>query len=288
MWTIPELLKRKAQAQRDQLRARNHLQEQETPQQHLSGFGNEIWIHDGHTKADRNRERKQRAANYRREQEASERSEKRSRLQNQEDEDMSESQKDGSEGREELTGNENGEEPGAIIRQRRRRPKSVRFSSKLLYITNTRQRALPNADDFVSLGDCLLFRFDKETRKQDRDASKYQLPLYIGRVEAIADDEIEVWWMYSNARDFSHGWHLWRTRATKKSKGEPYKTTMGTEHVLVDSFGAAARLSFMTRRTGPGVHAQYLDARSISVIKEILDADSITASSAPPSNTEND
>ena len=102
-------------------------------------------------------------------------------------------------------------------------------------------------------------------------------------MDAIADDSIEVWWMYSSARDFSHGWHLWRTRARKKSQGEPYKTTIGTEHVLVDSYGTAARLSFVSRRSGtPGVHAQYLDSKSISVIKEILDADSVTGSSAAP------
>ena len=107
-------------------------------------------------------------------------------------------------------------------------------------------------------------------------------------MDAIADDSIEVWWMYSNARDFSHGWHLWRTRARKKSQGEPYKTTIGTEHVLVDSYGTAARLSFVSRRSGPGVHAQYLDSKSISVIKEILDADSITGSSAAPLSSDKD
>jgi hypothetical protein len=150
------------------------------------------------------------------------------------------------------------------------------------------QVALPREEDFVSVGDYLLFRFDKQTRKQDRLASKYQLPLYIGRVEEIVDEGIEVWWMYTQGRDFTHGWHLWRTKTKKSRSGNPYKTIMGPEHVLADSYGMAARLSFTSRRSGPGVHAQYLDSRSISVIKEILDADSITGSSSAHDGLEQD
>ena len=128
---IPDLLKRKAQAQSDLLRARNHLQEKETPQQHTHAGANEVWIHEGHTEADRRRERKQRAANYRREQEAAKRSDKRSRLQHEDpraDDDMGGSEEEEAEGDAgEVADDGDAEGRGMNRQRRRRRPKSVRF-----------------------------------------------------------------------------------------------------------------------------------------------------------------
>ena len=278
LWSLPELLKRKAQAQAELFRARSHLQELETPQQHSSAGANEVWTHPGHTRADRNRERKQRAENFSREQQAKQRAEKRLRLQQRgsgDDSDFEEDHQEGAAvGRDDETDKDH-------ARAGRRRHKSVMFIMWLpMCKSNTLQATLPNDDDFVSVGDYVLFRFDKQTRKQDRTASNYQLPLCIGRVEEIVDDGIEVWWMYSKGKDFTHGWHLWRTKTRKAGSGNPYKTIMGREHVLVDSYGMAARLSFTSRRTGPGVHAQHLDSKSISVIGEILGADSFSGSSS--------
>lgn len=128
---IPDLLKRKAQAQSDLLRARNHLQEKETPQQHTHAAANEVWITSDHTEADRRRERKQRAANYHREQEAATCSDKRSRLQREDpqaDDDMGGSEEEEAEGDAgEVTDGGDGEGPRMIRQRRRRRQTSVRF-----------------------------------------------------------------------------------------------------------------------------------------------------------------
>ncbi len=62
---------RKAEAQEQLLRLRNQIREETEPQQYKDP--DEVWITPQHTRADRERERRQRGKNYERQQDALER-----------------------------------------------------------------------------------------------------------------------------------------------------------------------------------------------------------------------
>ena len=75
----------------------------------------------------------------------------------------------------------------------------------------------------------------------------------------VSDSEIEVWWMYGKA--WHQKWLYWRDAVTKK----PYKEVIKSSHVLQDTHGQAARVSFQRKRAG-----EYLDTKSQGLILEIL------------------
>jgi hypothetical protein len=124
-------------------------------------------------------------------------------------------------------------------------------------------------EDYVVAGDHVLFRFDAKTRKEEREKFAYCLPIHIGQIKRIISvSEVEVWWMYGTS--WLRRWFPWRDPKTKK----PYTDVMKSSHILQETFGRAAKVTFVTRRQG-----LTLDVTSQRLIDEVLAMDEYSHSS---------
>lgn len=115
-------------------------------------------------------------------------------------------------------------------------------------------------DDYVSVGDFVLFRFDEETRLEEQKKFSYSLPLHIGQVVKVLNSrKVEVWWQYGTS--WLRQWIPWRDPVSKAA----YKEVMESSYILQDSFGQAAKVEFVRRRAG-----LILTPKSQELIKDVL------------------
>jgi hypothetical protein len=128
-------------------------------------------------------------------------------------------------------------------------------------------------DDLIAKGDYVLFRFDKETRARDKDAAGYCLELHVARVlQVLTSESVKVQWMF--AKSWRDQWYEWR----KPKTNEAYTDEMPSALVLQDSHGVAAKMTFRRESGGRKTRARiYLDAKSLSVVNEILEQDEFSS-----------
>jgi hypothetical protein len=123
-----------------------------------------------------------------------------------------------------------------------------------------KQAIVGNNDDYVSLGDYVLFRFDDETRRVDQQKFAYNLPLHIGQVvQVLSSRKVEVWWQYGTS--WLRRWIPWRDPQSNAA----YKEVMESKYILQDSFGQAAKLEFVRRKAG-----MMLTSKSQDLIEDVL------------------
>ena len=107
------------------------------------------------------------------------------------------------------------------------------------------QGAIPAGDnDFVAIGDVMLFSPDKESQAMDA-RSGYKLQLNIGQVCELdhSDNTARLWWYFSS----SQGWTAktsfvpWRDNKTH----HPYKDWVKVDSLLQDSWGTLVKVQLV-------------------------------------------
>ena len=118
----------------------------------------------------------------------------------------------------------------------------------------------------VCLGDFVLFNPDSESRAVDR-ANGYKLGMCMGKVIEIngRTKRVHLWWMFGKDWSYKAKWQLWRAPGSSRQ----YTDWVDASSLLVSSYGSLAKMSLT-----PQKREQFMiDQESAKTIKDVIGTD---------------